>query len=66
MPDDEVVPSVLIGRLINVHCKIGYSRSGRATSTDEAAAMLRRIRPSVVIRPEIIPAVAGFIASENP
>lgn len=62
---------------IYVHCKIGYSRSaavvmawlirnGRAASTDEAAAMLRHIRPSVVIRPEIIPAVAGFISSENP
>lgn len=62
---------------VYVHCKIGYSRSaavvmawlirsGRASSTDEAAAMLRRVRPSVVIRPEIVPAVSGFIANRNP
>lgn len=59
---------------VYVHCKIGYSRSaavvmawliqsGRASSTDEATAMLRRVRPSVVIRPEIVPAVRDFVAS---
>lgn len=62
---------------VYVHCKIGYSRSaavvmawliksGRASSTDEAVAMLRRVRPSVVIRPEIVPAVADFIATHAP
>ena len=58
---------------VYVRCKIGYSRSaavvmawlvrsGRATTTDEAVAILRRVRPSVMIRPEIVPAVAGFVA----
>ena len=59
---------------VYVHCKIGYSRSaavvlawlivsGRASSTDEATAMLRKVRPSVVIRPEIIPAVVDFVTT---
>ncbi|MES2920974.1 MAG: phosphatase PAP2/dual specificity phosphatase family protein [Verrucomicrobiota bacterium] len=59
---------------VYVHCKIGYSRSaavvmawliksGRASSTDEATAVLRRVRPSVVIRPEIVPAVTDFVTS---
>jgi hypothetical protein len=59
---------------VYVHCKIGYSRSaavvlawlivsGRASSTHEATAMLRKVRPSVVIRPEIVPAVAAFVTA---
>jgi protein-tyrosine phosphatase len=46
-----------------VHCKIGYSRtaavvacyllaSGKAHSADEAMQLLRKVRPSIVIRPE--------------
>ena len=57
---------------VYVHCKIGYSRSaavvmawlitsGRASTTDGAVAMIRNVRPSVVIRPEIPPAVSAFI-----
>jgi membrane-associated phospholipid phosphatase len=49
--------------IVYVHCKIGYSRSaavvgtwlvqsGLAHSADEAIAWLRRVRPSIVIRPE--------------
>lgn len=59
---------------VYVHCKIGYSRSaavvmawlirsGRASSTDEAIIMIRSVRPSVVIRPEIVPAVKAFTTS---
>ena len=51
--------------IVYVHCKIGYSRSaavvaafllanGDARTVDEALAMIRRARPQVVIRPEIV------------
>ena len=51
--------------VVYVHCKIGYSRSaaviaawllasGRAPTTADALAMIRRARPQVVIRPEIV------------
>ena len=51
--------------VVYVHCKIGYSRSagvvaayllasGHARALDDAVAMIRRVRPQVVIRPEIL------------
>ena len=54
--------------IVYVHCKIGYSRSAavvgayllaaeRAATADEAAAMLREARPSIVIRPEAMEAL---------
>ena len=56
---------------VYVHCKIGYSRSaaivgayllasGLAASVDEAVAQLRRVRPSIVIRPEALAALRTF------
>jgi predicted protein tyrosine phosphatase len=56
---------------IYVHCKIGYSRSAGAVATyliwssraadlKEAVAMIRRVRPSIVIRPEIVSALLKF------
>src|SRR5437762_8596028 len=56
---------------VYVHCKIGYSRSaaavaaylivtGKAKTAEEAFAMIRRVRPSVVIRPEVRFALAEF------
>jgi predicted protein tyrosine phosphatase len=56
--------------IVYVHCKIGYSRSaaavaaylimsGKATAS-EAMAALRKGRPSIVIRPEIVSAVSEF------
>src|SRR5213083_1891793 len=59
--------------VVYVHCKIGYSRSaaavaayllmsGNANTTEEAFAIIRRVRPSVVIRPEVISAVSEFAA----
>jgi len=56
---------------VYVHCKIGYSRSaaavaaylimsGKANTANDAFAIIRRVRPSVVIRPEVISALAEF------
>jgi Dual specificity phosphatase, catalytic domain len=57
--------------VVYVHCKIGYSRSaaavaaylimsGNARTAKEAFAMIRRVRPSIVIRPEVISALSEF------
>ncbi len=54
-----------------IHCKIGYSRSaaavaaylimsGKANTAEEAFAIIRQVRPSVVIRPEVISALSEF------
>jgi protein phosphatase len=56
---------------VYVHCKAGYSRSGaavaahllttgQAASVEEAVNMLRRVRPSLVIRPEAMAALHSF------
>jgi Dual specificity phosphatase, catalytic domain/PAP2 superfamily len=56
---------------VYVHCKIGYSRSaaavaaylmmsGKVKTAEEAFAMIRRVRPSVVIRPEVVFALSEF------
>jgi protein-tyrosine phosphatase len=56
---------------VYVHCKAGYSRSGaavaaylldsgQAASVKEAVGMLRRVRPSMVIRPEAMSALYAF------
>ncbi|HZE97344.1 MAG TPA: dual specificity protein phosphatase family protein [Planctomycetota bacterium] len=50
--------------IVYVHCKAGYSRSaaavgawlldsGRAASAEDAIALLRKIRPQIVVRPEV-------------
>jgi Dual specificity phosphatase, catalytic domain/PAP2 superfamily len=57
--------------VVYVHCKIGYSRSaaaiaayltisGKVKTAVEAFAMIRRVRPSVVIRPEVLSALSEF------
>jgi Dual specificity phosphatase, catalytic domain/PAP2 superfamily len=57
--------------VVYVHCKIGYSRSaaaiaaylimsGKVKTAEEAFAMIRRVRPSVVIRPEVLSALSEF------
>jgi hypothetical protein len=54
---------------VYVHCKIGYSRSaavvgnyliasGSAKTAEEAVALMRRARPSMVIRPEAFAALS--------
>ena len=56
---------------VYVHCKIGYSRSasaitaylimsGKVKTAEEAFAMIRRVRPSAVIRPEVRSALSEF------
>jgi len=59
-----------------VHCKIGYSRSAavagayllharEASTVDEALSLMRRARPSLVVRPEAVEALRGFHAVER-
>ena len=56
---------------VYTHCKSGYSRSaaavaahlltsGQAASVEEALAMLRKVRPSIVVRPEVISVLREF------
>ena len=61
--------------IVYVHCKIGYSRtaavaaayllrSGAAASISEAIDHVREVRPSVVIRPEVITALREFASND--
>jgi protein phosphatase len=61
--------------IVYVHCKIGYSRTaavaaayllrcGAATSISEAIDHVRRVRPCVVIRPEVLTALREFVAHD--
>ncbi len=56
---------------VYVHCKIGYSRSaaaigayllknGFANTVEEAARLIRRVRPSLIVRPEVLGALHSF------
>jgi protein-tyrosine phosphatase/membrane-associated phospholipid phosphatase len=56
---------------VYVHCKIGYSRSAAAVAAylmmsekvktaEDAFAMIRGVRPSIVIRPEVLSALSEF------
>ena len=58
---------------VYVHCKIGYSRtavmagvylihSGRARTVDEAVALLKKARPTLIVRPEAWEALEVFYA----
>ena len=57
--------------VVYVHCKIGYSRTaaaaaayllqtGQARGVAEAVARLRQVRPAIVMRPEVLSALAEF------
>ena len=57
--------------IVYVHCKIGYSRSaaavgaylfsrGAADTVEEVVTLLRKARPSIVIRPEALAALQQF------
>jgi membrane-associated phospholipid phosphatase len=62
---------------VYVHCKIGYSRSaasvgawlldaGLAATAEEAVALLRAARPTLVVRPEAWGALREFSTIERP
>jgi protein-tyrosine phosphatase/membrane-associated phospholipid phosphatase len=57
--------------VVYIHCKIGYSRTaaaaaayllqtGKVSSVAEAIALLRQVRPSIVVRPEVVSALSEF------
>jgi protein-tyrosine phosphatase len=57
--------------IVYIHCKIGYSRTGaaaaafllrtgKARTVPEAIHFLRKVRPTMVIRPEVMTALDGF------
>lgn len=61
--------------IVYIHCKIGYSRtaavagayllrSGLAPSESEAIAWVRRVRPCVVMRPEVLDALREFASND--
>ena len=63
--------------VVYVHCKIGYSRSaaavaaylimsGKAKTAEEAFTTIRQVRPSIVIRPEVISALSEFVLRLRP
>lgn len=58
--------------VVCVHCKVGYSRSaavvgayllasGHATTVEQAVALLRNARPTIVIRPEALTALNTYL-----
>jgi protein-tyrosine phosphatase/membrane-associated phospholipid phosphatase len=61
---------------VYVHCKIGYSRSaaavgahllaaGQAGTVGDVEARLRRVRPSIVIRPEVMDALRRYAGAQS-
>ena len=62
--------------IVYVHCKIGYSRtaaaaavyllhSGTASSVPEAIDLLRKARPTIIVRPEIVAALTDFSSPQR-
>jgi protein-tyrosine phosphatase len=63
--------------VVCVHCKVGYSRSaavmgayllvsGSAVTVEQAVALMRKSRPTIVIRPEALAALKTFsLASQG-
>jgi protein-tyrosine phosphatase len=60
---------------VYVHCKIGYSRSaavvgayllasGQTATVDDAVEMICEVRPSIIIRPEVVEALCAFANCE--
>ena len=62
--------------IVYVHCKIGYSRTaaaaaayllrtGTARSVSEAIDLLRKARPTIIVRPEIVAALTDFSSPQH-
>ena len=62
--------------IVYVHCKIGYSRSaaaviawllitGQVNTIDEGVARLRAVRPSIIVRPEILTPLRSFLLASG-
>ena len=62
--------------IVYVHCKIGYSRTaaaaaafllrtGRVRTVSEAVHFLRQVRPTIVIRPEVMTALDEFAGNRT-
>ena len=62
--------------IVYVHCKIGYSRTavaaaafllrtGKARTVSEAVQLLRQVRPTIVIRPEVMTALDEFASNRT-
>jgi protein phosphatase len=62
--------------IVYVHCKIGYSRTaaaaaayllhtGTVSTTSEAIDLLRKIRPTIIVRPEIVAALSDFSSPQQ-
>ena len=62
--------------IVYVHCKIGYSRTaaaaaafllqaGKANGVEEAIGLLRQVRPSIIVRPEVIAALSDFARARS-
>jgi protein-tyrosine phosphatase len=62
--------------VVYLHCKIGYSRSaaaagayllhtGRVRSVPEAIELLREVRPTIIVRPEIVAALTDFSSPQQ-
>lgn len=62
--------------IVYVHCKIGYSRTaaaaaayllhtGTVSSVPEAIGFMRKIRPTIIVRPEIVAALTEFSSPQQ-
>jgi protein-tyrosine phosphatase len=62
--------------IVYIHCKIGYSRtaaaagayllrSGKVDTVPEAVGLLRKIRPTMIVRPEIVAVLADFSSPQQ-
>jgi protein-tyrosine phosphatase len=60
-----------------IHCKIGYSRTaaaagayllktGKASGVEEAIEFLRQVRPTIIVRPEVVAALSKFANALTP
>ncbi len=63
--------------IVYIHCKIGYSRTaaaaaayllqtGTASDVPEAIDLLRGVRPSIIVRPEVVAALSEFATTLAP